>query len=595
MRGSLLLAALFFSAGLWAQLNYQDVAEVKGIDHWYISALLGGGVSFYDFNQDGWDDITLATAFGDPIEFYQNMGGHFEQIPSLVPTEDESKQVLWVDFDNDGDLDLFVATWDGLNRLYEQTAEMEFTDITLEAGLPSFNTRTYGANFADYDRDGWLDLYFGDRIAFSPIDNRHYLFRNNGNKTFTDVTLATATQDTSGVQFCSGFFDYNQDGWPDIYTAHDRVANPNVLLENQANGTFRDVSEAANANLEIEAMSVTVGDYDRDGLFDVFCSNVPLGSKLLHNEGPDSTGQYHFAEVADASGVAYYGFGWGAIFFDADNDADQDLYISCSTVGSDVVPSELFLNEDDGTFSYANAGFVGDTVQSHNNAVGDFNADGYPDIMVINLYPFKSQLWVSPPLDNNWVKFDLEGVLSNRDGVGARLECFVGGQYQQFYTQCGNGFMGQNTGIVTFGMGAAETVDSLIVHWPSGHIDRLYELPANMQHYLKEGGSTAGDIIPDPQTGLEPIIITRTDETPPSDLLLQAYPSPTKDWLHIITKVGEAERYQITNAKGQLLIQGEPSTNGQTALDVRTLPAGVYYLTIYTTKGQQKSTAWYKD
>lgn len=418
--GALILSLTLIVWELQAQLHFQDVAAQKGIEHRYLSVRLGGGVSCYDFNQDGLDDITLATAFGDPIDFYLNMGGHFQLLPPLVDNEDEAKQILWVDFDNDGDLDLFVATYDGLNRLYEQTGDLTFTDITLAAGLPSFNTRTYGACFGDFDRDGWVDLYFGDRIAFQPQDNRHYLFRNNGDKTFSDVSYPAAAQDTSGLQFCSGFIDYNLDGWPDIYTAHDRIANLNTLLENQADGTFADVGAAARADLAIEAMSVTSGDYDSDGLLDIYCTNIPEGNKLLHNDGPDSTNQYVFSEVAAESGVGFYGMSWGAVFLDADNDADLDLYVSGSVAGADVRSAAFFQNESDGTFSEPSAGFLGDTVVSYNNAVGDFDADGYPDIMVINIYPYFSHLWASSALENNWIKLDLEGVLSNRDAIGAQ-------------------------------------------------------------------------------------------------------------------------------------------------------------------------------
>ena len=592
--GALILSLTLIAWELQAQLHFQDVAAQKGIEHRYLSVRLGGGVSCYDFNQDGLDDITLATAFGDPIDFYLNMGGHFQLLPPLVDNQDEAKQILWVDFDNDGDLDLFVATYDGLNRLYEQTGNLTFTDITLAAGLPSFNTRTYGACFGDFDRDGWLDLYFGDRIAFQPQDNRHYLFRNNGDKTFSDVSYPAAAQDTSGLQFCSGFIDYNLDGWPDIYTAHDRIANLNTLLENQADGTFADVGAAARADLAIEAMSVTSGDYDRDGLLDIYCTNIPEGNKLLHNDGPDSTNQYVFSEVAAESGVGFYGMSWGAVFLDADNDADLDLYVSGSVAGADVRSAAFFQNESDGTFSEPSAGFLGDTVVSYNNAVGDFNADGYPDIMVINIYPFFSHLWASPALENNWIKLDLEGVLSNRDAIGTRVECWANGQYQQHYTRCGNGFMGQDTRTVSFGLGEATLVDSIVVHWPSGHIDQHYNLNTNTRLALREGGSTDGNILPDPQTGLEPLIITSTDVAPEATTL-RAYPSPTEDWLFVESTSEEITAYAIYNSQGQVVRQVASGFAKQFKIDVRSLPSGTYYLSLIDAKQKNQVLSWIKS
>ncbi len=271
----LLIGILLAGTSVEAQLNFSDRAGQCGINHRYLSSLLGGGVSFYDFNQDGLDDLSLANAQGDPVQFYQNMYGHFMLLSPLVDNEDEVKQLLWVDFDNDGDQDLFLATYYGLNRLYENTGDLQMTDITLAAGLPTFNTQTFGACFGDYDRDGWVDLYFS--VRNDGADDEHLFFRNNGNQTFTNVTESTQTADTGGRPFCSGFLDYNQ--------------------------------------------------------------------------------------------------------------------------------------------------------------------DGYPDIMVINLYPFYAQLWSSPPLEHHWVKVSLQGVISNRNGIGTRLECYANGRYQQLYTQCGNGFI----------------------------------------------------------------------------------------------------------------------------------------------------------
>ncbi|PSR11888.1 MAG: hypothetical protein DA408_17205 [Bacteroidetes bacterium] len=588
----LVSASLLLTGALFGQLFYTDVANAWGINHSYLSTLLGGGVSCYDFDDDGWDDITLATAQGDPIQFYRNVNGQLQRLPALISNEDEAKQILWVDFDNDGDQDLFVATYDGLNRLYEQQAPWQFTDITLQAGLPSFNTRTYGACFGDYDRDGWLDLYFGLRVPFQVGENRHFLFHNNGDGTFSDVTGPSGTIDQGGIPFCSVFLDYNNDGWPDLYTAHDRNFNPNTLLENRSDGTFRSVGAAAGANLYIDAMSVTVGDCNRDGLLDIYCTNLSgESSKLLLNQGPDSlTGQYAFREDATAAGVGFYGMGWGASFLDADNDGDLDLYVSGSEPGSMRISAAFLLNEDDGTFSQPAAGFSGDTTISYNNAIGDFNNDGYPEILVGNTYPFRTQLWTSPAQENNWIKVKLRGIVSNRNAIGSRIECYSNGHYQQRYTQCGNGFLGQNSGTETIGLAAATVLDSLVITWPSGHVDKWYDIATGQTYQLVEGGTNDGVILPN--TATTPILLTvSSEETGPR---FSVYPSPARHQLIVTIPPNARLRFAIFSTSGTRLRDGNLIAD-TTSLDISALAQGVYFLVLQDEYGQRQCQRWIKQ
>jgi len=381
------------------------------------------------------------------------------------------------------------------------------------------------------------------------------------------------------------------DGWPDIYTAHDREWNKNTLLENQGDGTFLNTGAAAGADIAIDAMSVTVGDYNNDTLVDIYCTNIVNGNNLLQNDGPNEDGQYTFSEVADAAGVGFYQDSWGAVFLDADNDCDLDLYVSGSVAGSNVTSAAFYQNENDGTFSQPSLGFVGDTVRSYNNAVGDYNQDGYPDIMVINLYPFYAQLWSSPPLEHHWVKISLRGVLSNRNGIGTLLECYANGQYQQRYTQCGNGFLGQNSGTDIFGLGNAEAIDSLVVTWPSGHIDRYHNLPANEQFLLQEGGSTGGDILPDPATGVDPILVSTF--TTPENPLLKVYPSPAQEELFITQEEASPTLFRIINSAGQVVYRGK-TDSGSTRIDIHQLPAGIYYLLLGTPRQAQRVVTWCK-
>lgn len=569
--GCLLLLACHY---LPAQVLFTNQAALQGITEGYGPSFTGGGVSFCDFDRDGLDDITLATDAGQPIGFYRNTGNGFEKLPPLVAIDAATKQILWADFDNDGDSDLFVATVDQRNFLFRNTGNLNLIDITQQAGLPMDDFDTYGACFGDFNRDGWLDLYLGKRKGLGTELNGHYLFKNNADGTFTDVTAASGTEDAQKIPFCSSFFDLNNDNWPDLYTAHDKLTI-NTLLRNKGDGTFEDISSAANADLAMNAMSVTIGDYNNDGFQDIYITNTPQGNALLKNLGNDT-----FEEVAEPSGVGFFSVGWGANFLDADNDGDQDLYVSGSEVGANVNSSAFYQNEGDGNFSQPNAGFAGDTVSSFNNALGDFNDDGFYDIIVQNIDPAPAQLWRNGGNNNHWIKIQLEGVLSNRDGIGARLELHVNGQTQYRYTHCGIGFLGQNSRTEIFGLGQATQADSIIVLWPSGHLDRLYEVQAGERLLIQEGSTTGGVIDVDPDIDIVLSLVPPSQKR--SEVLV--YPNPIKDQLTVQFPL-EWENgglLYIVDARGTIQTT-LPFTAGQKVqqLQVGNWSTGYYWLLIY--------------
>lgn len=497
--------ACFFSITLLAQVQYVDVASQVGIDHQYLQGGPGGGVSFVDFNGDGWDDITLATAAGDSIYFYKNIGGNFVKIPSLVNHTDESKHVLWVDFDNDEDLDLYVTTFEGANRLYENKGNLDFEDITVAAGFPIDDLRHFGAAWADYDRDGWLDLYYTERKTLtSGTSNRNRLFRNNADGTFTEKTNWAQVADENKLPFCAAFFDYDNDRWPDIYIANDKLP-PNTLLRNNGNGTFMDVSVATQSNVVMSAMCVAIGDYNNDANQDIYISNIATGNVLLQNH--EISNVNFFMDQAEVAGVEFFDVAWGCNFLDADNDRLLDLYVSGATVGSNTPSSTFYRNIGNGSFSEDFIGFEGDTVQSYCNAIGDFNQDGYPDIIVSNFAPFNTQLWENGGGDHSWIKINLEGVKSNRQGIGSKIEVYVENDYQMRYTHCGIGYMGQNSDTEIIGVADATTIDSIKITWPTGHVDVLLQVDVNQSITVVEGSTTNGEIDVD-----DDVVLT----TPPS-------------------------------------------------------------------------------
>ncbi len=472
--------------------QFSEVAAANGINTGCGLCPVGSGVSFVDFNDDGLDDLTFATGSGSNILFYQNNGNGFTLIQAPITNLGRNEQILWVDFDNDGDRDLFVTNHETPNRLYRNDGNFQFTDVTQSAGLPLLNDPTYGAVFGDYNNDGWLDLYISNWTwPGNPTPN--FLFRNNQDGTFTDVTATTQTGDGNNLTFCSAFFDYNNDGWQDIYNSQDRYYSLNTLFKNNGDGTFSDVSAQSNSDLGIDAMNVGVGDYDNDGYLDIYITNtdtlaVDPGNKMLRNNG-DGT----FSEVSAQLGVEMFKVTWGGNFFDFDNDLDLDLYVSTQHVGA-AFASELFINDiENGVFIEANAlGMEGDTLNSFSNAIGDFNDDGKPDIAVNNATPFggaenKFHLWENNTITtNNWIKVDLIGVESNREGIGSWIEVYLDGNVYVRYKHCGIAYLAQNSATELIGLGGFTTIDSLKVKWLSGNENIEYNVPANQKITITE-------------------------------------------------------------------------------------------------------------
>lgn len=472
-----------------AQLKFQESAAAYGVAASYGNSTLGGGVAFVDFDQDGWDDLTYATEEGREIMFFRNTGNGFIAVDLGIHDTFETKQVLWVDFDNDGDQDLFATAIKGPNRLYENNGELIFKDITEESGLFTEDLYSYGAAFGDIDNDGDLDLFITHRDVISR-DQKNYLYEFNSG-TYTDITEQAGLYLGNDLSFCASFFDYDRDGFLDIYVSNDKYTQSNKLYRNRGNNTFEDVSESSGAGIAIDAMSTTIGDYNADGWLDIYVTNTTGGNQQLRNNG-DGT----FTNVAEELGTAMYSIGWGAVFLDADNDTDLDLYVSGMLGPNDSRLPSAFYHYENGNYSIPSGiGFEEDTRKSFGNAIGDLNNDGYPDISVMNDAE-NNFLWEnqSDP-SNNWVKLGLEGSISHKSGIGSWLEVYSGGAVQYHYTLCGEGYLGQNSTREFIGLGSANQVDSLKVRWLSGVEDVIRNLPANATYKIVEGSNAAVEIV----------------------------------------------------------------------------------------------------
>ncbi|MDG1715205.1 FG-GAP-like repeat-containing protein [Lacinutrix sp.] len=480
------LMVLFSITFSHAQLSFQDSATAKGVGYSYGASIYGGGVSFCDFNDDGWDDLTYSTTDGQQLKFFQNNNGTFIEVDLGISNVERVKQVLWVDYDNDGDKDFMATSISGFNKYYRNDGNLTFTDVTATIGFFTNNLYTYGISFGDIDNDGDLDALIANRDNVN-ANNYSYLYRNQGNGTFIEITESAGLNLNNELSFCSAFFDYDNDGDQDIYIANDKSPNPNRLYQNDGSGMFTDVSAISGSGIIIDAMSTTIGDYNNDGWFDIYVTNTTAGNVLLQNNGDGS-----FLNVSPTVGTEMNTISWGSVFLDADNDADLDLYVSSSMTG--VIPtlmSSAFF-ENDGVNNYsipAGAGFANDTRKSFANAIGDFNNDGLPDIVVMNDTD-NYFLWENTTTNsNNYLKVKLEGTTSNKGGIGSKIEVAINGNSQFRYTLCGEGYISQNSGTEIIGFGSATVADYVKVTWPSGIVDIIDNVTANQVLTVVEGSS----------------------------------------------------------------------------------------------------------
>jgi hypothetical protein len=500
MKG-ILIWLLFASivSGARAQLFF-DVAPFQGIQHSVDTDLLfgGNGVGFFDFDEDGWDDLTFVQE-GDSILFYKNNNGNFDPDPSFIFGPVQTRQVIWVDYDNDDDYDLFRTATNGQLRLFQNDGNFNFTDVSVAAGLSPFNTNDFGVTFADYDRDGYLDFYLARYfLSGNPLDptNTNALYRNNGDGTFTNVTISAGVGNGVQPTFLGIWTDINDDLYPDLYVINDRLLWGNSLYLNNGDGTFTDITgPSGTAMFGEDPMGATFEDYDNDHDIDILCSNGGPPTKPIRLYS--NVGGNVFQEVAGPAGIfipVTNHCTWGATWFDADNDSHKDLYIATGLLtldASNEMRSYLFMNDGNAHFTDTPTAFESPHIAaSYAVAKGDMNNDGYADLVVQNAKGFNSFLWRNKSANlnpNNYVKITLEGTISNKMAIGARIHVYCENNEYRHYTRCGENFVSQSSQHFIFGLGDKNKVDSIHVFYPSGVIDKYYDLFANQHYYLTEG------------------------------------------------------------------------------------------------------------
>ncbi len=473
---------LTFGTAKAQQSVFEEVTQATGIGH----PGRNRAVAFVDIDNDGWIDI-FTTRSQEPNLFFRNRGNRvFEESASVMALDFSgfSGSAAWGDLNNDGRSELYLACLDFPNLLYVNRGDGLFEDMTESAGVGS-DKKAEAVGFVDYDLDGLLDIFVFNR------GTPNVFYHNLGNLVFEDVLqTAGVVGDVNAMGLA--FADYDNDGDQDLYLVYDGRKRNN-LYRNNGDGTFTDVAAAAGVNRGVEGMAAAFGDYDNDGWLDLYITN--LAANFLFRNNRDGT----FADVTDAAGVGDIGMAWGVTWFDYDNDGLLDIYVSnASSFNSPPDPNVLYHNDGDGTFSIANTDDPSNSLGSGLGAAcADIDNDGYLDLFITN-EGGGNQLFRNRGGDKHWLMLNLVGTASNRDAIGARLTLKTGGQSQTREISGGMGWFSQNSRMVHFGLGDSQLADELSIRWPSGHIDRYFNVAADQRLTLEEGDGTVTSVPAEP-------------------------------------------------------------------------------------------------
>lgn len=491
-RESLFLSLMlcFFCASSLAQI-FQQTEDEFTIDHSYLGGYLGGGVSTFDFNNDGLDDLTLPSGESGSM-FLLNNGVNFEAQEFIVLAT-SVRSIIWVDYDNDGDNDISLTEQEGLFRLFTNDGDFNFeeVDFGIADNTPTFNS---GISWGDYDNDGLLDAYITryPNIGLGEIEDKtNLLIKNLGNDLFLDVTDDLDVGNGIKHSFISTWVDLDNDNDLDLYVVNDRFEFPNATFLNNSDGTFTEVTAINGADLAVLAMTSTIDDYDNDSDFDIYCTNTFTGNHLLQNDGSGM-----FTDLFGNIGPELFRFSWGANWIDYQNDGWKDLFVSVGESNSDN-SNAFFSNNQAGGFNNLSSMLLdSESRDSHGCAKGDFNSDGLYDLVISNEAPYYSRVLLNHSgTTNNHIKVTLEGVYSNKNAVGSKIHAFVNGSVQTYFTTCGSNYISQDSQHMIIGMAQNEQVDSLTITWPSGLRETHYNIPHGSSPQFLEGETIQAHII----------------------------------------------------------------------------------------------------
>ena len=523
-------AAASAKAPVQSAIRFEDATDKSGIDftHSFGSAKLGSllegtgaGCVWFDYNNSGRPSLYVVS--GRPLDdsmhpfplkekpnplphnhLYRNDGnGHFTDVTAQSGLDPDmySVAVTAADFDNDGYEDLLVTGY-GKVVLYHNDGNGHFTDVTGKSGV-KVNGWAISSTWVDYDKDGCVDLFVGRYVKFDPKYRAFYaadnypgpldyagqtnmLFHNNCDGTFTDVTEKSGIGAYVGRTMGVTAADFDNDGWDDVYVANDRTEN--FLFRNKHDGTFEEIANetgtAFGQNGEAtSSMGPVAADLEGRGVLDLWVTDGSY-NRFLRNAGVPEVGspvaqpnsaKAGFEDEGAANGIsqtdAQY-VSWGSGVYDFDNDGQLDILVFHGGL-IHLIPQEhtLFRGLGSGQFkdiSRETGPVLSDRTVARGACFADYDNDGKVDSYVVNLGAEGKLLHNVSTNTGHWIEVKFTGTKSNRDGIGARVEVMAGGRKWTAERVASSGYLSQNDGRLHFGLGAAATIDKLIVHWPSG-------------------------------------------------------------------------------------------------------------------------------
>ena len=535
-------------------VRFTDIRKAAGItfvqdstqtDQKYYLETMGTGVGWIDYDQDGLMDLyfvqSAATDAYKPAHplrsalYHNNGDGTFTDVTEKAGVGGEGhygQGVAVGDFDNDGYPDLYVTGY-GRAILYHNNGNGTFTDVTAKAGVADEGNWSTSAGWFDYDKDGWLDLVVTNYIDWTPKNNlwcgerrpgyrsycnpnnyrgqRTKIYHNNHDGTFTDVSDKSGVGKPESKGMGVVLADFNNDGWPDIAIANDTW--PNFLFLNNHDGTFRDVSLisglAASEDGRYEAgMGIDAADVDGDGWLDVYITHLDFElNRLYHNNGDET-----FTDVTYKSGIGNKAMllsGVAAKFIDYDNDGWTDIVQLNGAMLDNVnlyheeisykEPLLMYRNTGKGHFEKVSDSLGPDfqrPVAGRGLATADFDNDGDIDIAINNRGDYPELLRNDGGNANHWLEVLLIGTKSNRDGIGSVLKLTSEGFVHVEQSEGGSSYMSASDPRIHFGLGKRTKIDSLVITWPSGHVDKLTDVPIDKIIAVKEGEGIVPHLFP---------------------------------------------------------------------------------------------------
>ncbi|MDP6745604.1 MAG: CRTAC1 family protein [Candidatus Poribacteria bacterium] len=527
--------SVFIEVTQQSGINFTHFNGANG--EYHLPETLGSGGAFFDYDQDGDVDLLLvncgpihsmeASTYSGSV-LYRNMGnGTFSDVTTqskLDTITGYNHGIAVADYDNDGDPD-FLLTGLMSNSLYQNNGDGTFSNVTQLAGV-GHSGWSSSATFFDYDRDGHLDLYVVNYVDYRfdeefPVckefgvqdycNLRYYrgtadrLYHNNGDGTFSNVTQLACIEDPGGSFQGKGLgviaTDFNNDRWPDLYVAND--GTPNYLFYNNGDGTFSEIAAYTGCaysddGLAQAGMGVDTGDYNQDGLMDIYVTNFSEETNNLYRNNGDGT----FTDCIHQVGLGNPTFlpvGFGTIFFDYDNDMDLDLFVANGHVTqhahlkSDLLSygqqNQLFEQWTIGQFTEVSSELSRYSEISRGVLVADYDNDGDLDLLITQLNQptrlYQNQT-VESESTHHWIRLKMVGKDSNRDGIGTRVKIEIGELSLIRDIRTSSGYLSSQDQRLTVGLGKYSIIDRLTVYWPNGDIQAWENIESNREIVLEE-------------------------------------------------------------------------------------------------------------